>query len=321
MASALLLVARLAQTSSPTTEPDAMETFLRDHGTAVGAVVMIAAVLAGIGLIWAAQYRNRRVSAMVPTAEKAGLRYAAGDVLGCTQVAFPLFRVGDGRRVENLMWREAANGLEVRVFDFSYYVERKDENGKVHRSWSRFDCAMARHNGLWPMVHITKERALDKVAQSIGLPDIELESEEFNRLFRVQCEDRRFATALLDPQMMDFLLTTEGKLSFETKGRWLLVVAPHLDTPAEMVGLLGVADEFLRRIPAVVWDLYPEGVDTVNGVAAEGVVVDPLLLRPTDAVAAAMGEERRDDWWDPTPGVEHDLDGNPVAPRDENPWG
>ncbi len=218
------------------------------------------------------------------------------------------------------MWREAANGLDVRVFDFSYYVEHKDENGNITKTWNRYSCAMARHNGLWPVVHISKERALDRVAQSLGLPDIELESEEFNRMFRVQCEDRRFATALLEPQMMEFLLTTQGKLTFETKGRWLLVVAPRLDHPREMVGLLGVADEFLRRIPPVVWDLYPEGADTRDGQVVEGATVDPLLDHPSDTIKSLLREDRPDDWWDPTPGVEHDLDGNPISRSEENPW-
>lgn len=311
---------RWAQFTSPTTEPDALEVFLQDNGTAVGAVVMVLAVLVGLGLMWAAKVRNQRLAAMAPTAAAAGLRYSTGDVLACTQIAFPLFSVGDGRSVDHLMWREAANGLDVRVFDFSYYVEHKDKYDNVTKTWYRYNCAMARHNGLWPVVHIGKERVLDRVAQTLGLPDVELESEEFNRLFRVQCADRRFATALLDPQMMEFLLTTQGKLTFETKGRWLLVIAPRLDHPREMVGLLGVADEFLRRIPPVVWELYPEGADTQDGRVVEGAAVDPLLAHPTDIIKTILREERPDDWWDPTPGVEHDLDGNPVAPREENPW-
>ena len=137
---------------------------------------------------------------MAPTAEAHGLRYSAGDLLGCTQVAFPLFTAGDGRTVENVMWRTGANGLDLRVFDFAYYDEYKDNNGKVRKVWQYFNCAMARHNGLWPVVHVSKERAIDKIGQKLGLPDIELESEEFNRLFRVQCPDRRFATALLSPR-------------------------------------------------------------------------------------------------------------------------
>jgi hypothetical protein len=311
--------------TTPTTEPSAVEQWLDENSMLFGGIVTLVAMAVGLLFLYGATVRNRRARAMAPTAEAHGLRYSAGDLYGSTQVAFPLFRAGDGRIVENVMSREGANGLEVRVFDYAYYDEHRDENGRLHKRWDLFNCAMARHNGVWPVVHISKERVLDKVAQSLGLPDIELESEEFNRLFRVQCADARFATALVDPRMMEFLLTTEGKLSFETKGRWLLVIAPRLDTPKEMVGLLGVADEFLRRIPNVVWELYPEGADTDRGVATTATTFDGALMQPIGSVHDVLREEMAasgTDWRDPTPGVDYDLDGNPVEdqPR-ENPWG
>lgn len=306
--------------SPPTTEPDPLETFLIDHGFAVGAVLTVVAMIVGLVLMYAAHVRHKRAHAMVPTAERHGLRYTAGDLFGCTQVAFPLFLEGDGRKVENVMSRTGRNGLEVRVFDFAYYNEYQDQNGKVYKSWSYFNCAMARHNGLWPVIRISRERALDKVAQKLGLPDIELESEEFNKLFFVQCADRRFATALLDPQMMELLLHTRGQLTFETKGRWLLVISPRLDNPEDMVGLLGVADEFLARIPTVVFDLYGEGADTDGGDADHALPSEGVLLQPLDSVASVLREEGGD-WRDPTPDIDYDLDGNPVEAPKENPWG
>jgi hypothetical protein len=322
----LTLAPVLAQLeTTPTTEPGAVEQWLDENSLLFGVIVTVVAMGLGLLFIYAAMARNRRARAMAPTAEAHGLTYSAGDLYGSTQVAFPLFRAGDGRRVENVMACIGANGLDVRVFDYAYYDEYRDDQGRMHKRWDYFNCAMARHNGLWPIVHISRERVLDKVAQSLGLPDIELESEEFNRLFRVQCEDARFATALVDPRMMEFLLTTEGRISFETKGRWLLVIAPRLDTPKEMVGLLGVADEFLRRIPNVVWELYPEGADTERGIAKSPDGFDGTLMQPIASVHEAMRDELAAsgrDWRDPTPGVDYDLDGNPVteAPR-ENPWG
>lgn len=325
---AALVIPLLAQfgapsgdSTSPTTEPDALNEFLKDNGTTVGAILTIVFVGLGLVLLYASLVRNKRARLMAPTAEKHGLRFSGGDLFGCTQTAFPLFLEGDGRVVENVMSRTAANGLDVRVFDFAYYTEYKDDQGKIRKIWTYFNCAMARHNGLWPVIRVSKERMLDKVAQKMGLPDIELESEEFNRTFIVQCADRRFATTLLDPQMMEFILSTQGRLTFETKGRWLLVISPRLDNPADMVGLLGVADEFLKRIPPVIYELYDEGADTEGGDAP--LPTDGILLNTLGVVAQAMREEGGD-WRDPTPDVDYDLDGNPVnatEPPEENPWG
>jgi hypothetical protein len=314
------LVVVAQSTGVPTTEPGPIEQLVEDHPMVFGVAVMAIALVLGLGLLYGAQHRNRRIRAMIPTARAHGLEYSGGDIYGTTQVAFPLFRAGDGRLVENVMSRTGANGLDVRVFDYAYYTEQKDEYNRIHKRWEYFNCAMARHNGLWPLIHISRERVVDKIGQTLGLPDIDLESEEFNRRFRVQCEDRRFATALLHPLMMEFLMATEGRLTFETKGRWLLVIAPRLDMPVEMVGLLGVADEFLRRIPNVVWDLYPEGADTERG-AATNDGASGLLAKPMDSVAQVMRDEASD-WRDPTPGVDYDLDGNPIAaPPEEKPWG
>jgi hypothetical protein len=319
----LLVVAQITIESSPTTDPGPIGRWVEENSALAGAIVGTLAMALGVILLYAAQVRNRRARAMVPTAEAHGLRYSAGDLLGCTQVAFPLFLAGDGRTVENVMWRTGGNGLDLRVFDFAYYDLHRNDQGRELKVWQYFNCALARHNGLWPVVHVSRERVLDKLGQKLGLPDIELESEEFNRTFRVQCSDARFATALLSPQMMELLLTTQGQVTFETKGRWLLLITPRLDTPAEMVGLLGVADEFLRRIPPVVWELYGEGADTERGRATEDAVVDAVLLQPIDSVARVLREEQdaEGDWRDSTPGVDYDLDGNVIEKPRENPWG
>jgi hypothetical protein len=303
-------------------EPSALEDFVTDNATSVGLVALAIAIVFGIAWTWAAAHRHERLKAMAPTAAKHGLDYSPADRFGSTQIAFPLFRAGDGRRVEHVMWRDGANGLPVRVFEYSYYDEHRDNDGKLIQRWQHFTCAMARHNGLWPMIRIGRERALHKVAQRLGLPDIELESEEFNRAFVIQCADRRFATDLLDPQMMELLLTSQALVDFETKGRWLLLTTKRLH-PRDMPGLLGLADEFVQRIPPLIWELYPKAPDDADRIPEEGlgfatgagVVAGDGIFIPGQDLFAEEDDTRS------TPKVEYDLDGNPVRNADENPWG
>ncbi len=209
------------------------------------------------------------------------------DRFNSTAVAFPLFRVGDGRVVENLMWHEDGSPSPTRVFDYSYYSSHRRTTGMGFglgfglvndvedgadpvaaigetRTWHTFSCALAQHNGAWPAIRIAKEGMADKAFQMIGAPDIDFESEEFNRMFVVQCADRKFASALIDPLMMAFLLSTKGEITFETKGRFLLLSTHRVD-PMEMPALLNLADEFVRRVPPVVRELYetfPDGAGT-----------------------------------------------------------
>jgi len=167
---------------------------------------------------------------------------------------------------------------------------------------------------------------VDKAFQMIGLPDIDFESEEFNRMFVVQCADRRFASALVDPLMMQLLISTKGEITFETKGRFLLLSTRRVD-PVEMPALLNLADEFVRRVPPAVRELYetfPDGADTDVFPLAGANGSGPSIV-PTPGSWMGAGDRDRsllddDESWDPTPGVDHDLDGHVVQPVTEDPW-
>ncbi|MEZ5191462.1 MAG: DUF3137 domain-containing protein [Nocardioides sp.] len=54
--------------------------------------------------------------------------------------------------------------------------------------------------------------------------DIELESEDFNRAFTVTCSDRKFASDVLHPRMMEFLLA-HTEASFRSDRRYVLTVS------------------------------------------------------------------------------------------------
>jgi hypothetical protein len=302
----------------------------------VGIVATVVMMVAGILITWAAHLRAERIKALPKVAAAAGLQFATSDIFGCTAVAFPIFREGDGRKVENVMWRDGINGLPVRVFDYGWYSEHRDTNGQVNRRWQYFSCALAQHNGKWPVIRISRQGLADTVGERLGLRSVDLESEEFNRRFFVQCADRKFATDLLVPQMMELLLSTDGRITFETKGRFLLLTTSRVDAHL-MPGLLNVADRFVALVPPLVFELYgrvpDDAGDASTPVGEEGMPNGGLLRRssstptarrwtPQDHQFAPPPDFRREsDPWDPTPGIEHDLDGNVVDTSREDPWG
>jgi len=319
----------------------------------IGALMTVVATLLAVE----ANRRSRRNRAMPRAAKKFAMAYSDVDRFNTTAVAFPLFREGDGRVVENLMWHESSSSSPTRVFDYSYYSSHRRGRGLgldlgfglvndrdvdtdpiaaigETRTWHAFTCALAQHNGAWPAIRIAKEGMVDKAFQMVGLPDIDFESEEFNRMFVVQCADRKFASALIDPLMMDLLLSTKGEITFETKGRFLLLSTHRID-PMEMPALLNLADEFVRRVPPAVRELYETFPDTagtdvfpLGGIGANGT--NPSTIGSAGPPAEpgswlGSGDPTRslrdqDDSWDPTPGVDHDLDGHAVPPVPEDPW-
>jgi hypothetical protein len=97
---------------------------------------------------------------------------------------------------------------------------------------------------------------VDEVAGTLGGQEVRLELEEFDRRFRVESEDGRFAVAFLDQRMMEALLGLPGDMRVDVNEDVLLLWAPKL--PAEQVLLLfDAAAAIRRRIPRVVASLFP----------------------------------------------------------------
>ena len=85
----------------------------------------------------------------------------------------------------------------------SCWTERRDDSGNVVRSYKHFSCVMAQVDGAWPEVSITREGIIEKALDLVGFGDIQLESDEFNRLFALRSPDHRFAVTLVDARMID----------------------------------------------------------------------------------------------------------------------
>lgn len=199
------------------------------------------------------QRRRREVRAF---ATKAGLRYSHGDPFGTVGLGFRLFREGDGRGVENVCWG-TTGGLEVRLFDYWYYEESRDRQGQKHRNYRYFSCALIRIPGIYgPRLTIEPEGVFSRLADAVGLRDLQFESEDFNRRFQVKVAgEERFAYAVVDAGMIEWLLSAATRYRFETLGD-LILVSTGQGPASALWDLLSVARGFRDRVPPVVGDLY-----------------------------------------------------------------
>ena len=58
-----------------------------------------------------------------------------------------------------------------------------------------------------PGLRVGPEGFFSGIARMVGVHDIEFESEDFNRAYKVQAGDRKFASDVINPQMMEFLMS------------------------------------------------------------------------------------------------------------------
>lgn len=203
------------------------------------------------------QYRVRqaRIAAVAAVARRIGFVFLQHDTDHVVDMPFGLFKRGDGRRVELVISGEH-NGLPLRIFDYWYYDETSDGRGGRSRSYHRFTCALLTLPAACPPLRITHEDFLTRLGDHLGLHDVELEYDDFNRRFRVKCNDQKFAFALLDGQMMQWLLDSDHFECVEIVGPWALLAGGKAD-PARWLDLGTWLDQFHAHVPPVVYTTYP----------------------------------------------------------------
>ena len=99
---------------------------------------------------------------------------------------------------------------------------------------------------------------------------VRFESEEFNGRWSVRCTDARFATALVDAEMMQFLLDLQDmdRCGFVITDGWAGFGVPDLwkpPGPESFSAVLATFEGFLGHVPPVVSDLFPLQGDAETG--------------------------------------------------------
>lgn len=216
---------------------------------------VVLAIAIAVGTWYLREQRRKEIAAV---AARLGFRYSREDPFGLVDLPFALFGRGDGRGCENVLWG-SASGRDVRLFDYWYFDESTDAEGHTSRTYHRFSCALTQIDALCPHLSVRREGFFSRLADHVGLRDIEFESDEFNRTYQVESEDRKFAFALLDARMMEWLLGTDG-WSFEVHGS-LALCAIHRLRPRELPMAIEALAGFCEHVPPVVASMYPARKD------------------------------------------------------------
>ena len=154
--------------------------------------------------------------------------------------------------------REASRLRASTIASWSFFSS--NGRGGSSRSYHYFSCAATEIPVNCAHVSIARESWLTRLGDHLGLKDIQFESEQFNRDFRVTAKDTKFATDLVDARMMRWLEVGTG-WSFEVHGPYLLASSKRLEADTILV-LLDVLKAFRDHIPRVVYDLYGTGQAT-----------------------------------------------------------
>jgi hypothetical protein len=171
-------------------------------------IIIVVVVVAAIAYFNYWRNKKRR-EAFQAWAAKRGFSYTAEDNSVIGRFDGTPFGQGDHRRAKNVVIGKY-NDRPALAFDYSYQTHSTDSEG--HRTTETHDFGIIAI-GLpcsVPTLQVTREGVFQKLGRAVGIHDIELENEDFNRKFKVASKDKKFAYDVLHPRMMQLLLDSNG---------------------------------------------------------------------------------------------------------------
>jgi len=216
-------------------------------------------VLVMFGLLGYSVYRFRfqpRTEAGQLEASALRLRHTSKDRFGLRDLPFAMMgRLAPPWTIGNVLWGRW-EGLEVTIFDVWSAGRQFGPAQQAEGPGHEYRCALIPFPTPWPAIVVEQERLTTRLADAVAARDIAFESEEFNRSFDVRCSDARFANALIDGQMIAWLLALDREWGFEALDGLLLGYSPlaGLTGPEATLSTVG---GFLEHVPSVAYSLFP----------------------------------------------------------------
>ena len=219
---------------------------------ASGVVLIFAAFLALAVVVVYLSYlaAKKRREAMATYAAGRGWRFEAEQPLLVDRFSGPPFGLGFGRRAYNVLYG-SHDGRDLVSFDYEYKTQTS--NGKQTTTHVHRFSVLGLSMGMFmPALSVDPENFLDRFVGRLTGNDIDLESDDFNRAFTVGCPDRKFASDVLHPQMMEFLLE-HRQVGWRFEQDSMLMIASGQRTPAQIDATIQVMDGITDRVPEFVW--------------------------------------------------------------------
>jgi hypothetical protein len=201
--------------------------------------------------IYSYQADKKRRALLQAYAQSNGWTYLARDDSWCSRFEGTPFGQGDSRKASNIL-TGSYDGLPMVAFDYSYETSTTDSKGHRSKTTHRYAVCALQLPAWLPELELSPESALTRLAGHLGFGDVELESEDFNRHYRVSARNPKFAYDVLHPRTMQTLLGRPA-LHMRLSGADAVCWENGRLEPAELVARLSTLLVVIRGIPSFVW--------------------------------------------------------------------
>jgi len=195
---------------------------------------------------------QKRHALLFQWATNSGFSYVREDDSWCVRWDRAPFGEGDHRRAENVV-TGVDHSRPFACFDYSYETHSSDGRGGSSTTTHRYVVSSVQLPTYLPVLQVTPQSLFTRFGHALGLEDdIELESEDFNRRFRVSSRDPKFASDVLSPRTMQALLTRPD-LSWRFDGQAAVAWREGKLTPPVALADLAAIRTVIDGIPSFVW--------------------------------------------------------------------
>jgi len=213
-------------------------------------IFILFAAVAGV-IAWLGHMANvKRREAMAAAAAALGLEFRPEkdrDLARDFQFMDKLNQ-GSNRYAYNIL-SGTFQDFPVKMFDYHYETHSTDSKGRRQTHHHHFSFFILMFPNMFPELKIGPEGFFSKIAQAIGLDDIDFESHEFSRQFCVRSKDKKFAYDFCNARMIEYLLD-HPRLTIEVEHHAMAVCASGKIEPERIRPGLEQLVELRSRMPA-----------------------------------------------------------------------
>ena len=209
-------------------------------------------------LLWviAVQWRlyKRKVAAFTAYAARNGWRYLERDDDLAQRYLGSPFGLGFGQQARHVL-HGSYRGRDLVAFEYSYKEYRDSGNERRTVTYRNTVVALGTPAAR-PTLELSREGFGRKLLGLVGVRDLQLESEQFNKTFHIRAENDRFAYDVLHPRTMEWMLADQRcrELPFRFERADLLTWrSGSIDLPTAQ-RMLDFLCDVLERVPSFVWN-------------------------------------------------------------------
>lgn len=198
-----------------------------------------------VGAFWFPYRRNKRIKAW---AAASGWTYVGTDPTLVDRWQGEPFGTGHSRHASEVMvgrW----GGRPAISFVYSY----RTGSGKNETTYTFHVLALPLPAFL-PTLELTPENLGTRLARAFGGQDIQFESDDFNRAWRVECRDLKFAHDVVHPRLMERLLRPDARgAQLRIGGTDILTWSSGSTVTERIAPRLSLMAAVIEAVPRYVW--------------------------------------------------------------------